>query len=129
MVAVAARSVHRNDDRPGDTKDEAKLRKASDLLTRMQCSKARKYLQSNGLGDHTDNAIVQQMMRKYPACKQPITLITEAELQSPHKGINSETFHERLKGLNHNVAPGIGGLRNKHLLSYPKRSSSSRPPA
>ena len=56
------------------------------------------------------------MMRKHPARKEPITSLTEAELQSPRKGINSETFRKRLKGLNHDVAPGIGGLRNEHLL-------------
>ena len=55
---VVERLVHQNDNRLGNTKDEAKLQKASDLLARMRCSKARKYLQSNGLSDHTGDAIV-----------------------------------------------------------------------
>ena len=58
-------------------------------------------------------------MRKHPARKEPITSLTEAELQSPRKGINSETFRKRLKGLNHDVAPGIGCLCNEHLLALP----------
>ena len=56
---VAAQSVHLNDDRSESTKDEAKLHKAADLLARIQYSKACKYLQPNGLGDHADDAIVQ----------------------------------------------------------------------
>ena len=113
---VTARSVHRNHDISGNTKDEAKLRKALDLLAHMQCSKAHKYLQSNGLGNHTNDAIVQQMMWKYPACTQPITPLTVEELRSQRKGINSEVFQDKLKGLKHDVAPGIGGLHNRHLL-------------
>ena len=42
--------------------------------------------------------------------------LTNEELRAPHKGINSKTFRERLTGLKHDVAPGIGGLRNEHLL-------------
>ena len=57
------------------------------------------------------------MVRKHPARKQPITPLTVEEFQSPCKGINSEVFRETLKGLRHDVAPGIGGLRNKHLVS------------
>ena len=66
---VATQLVHQNNDRSESTKDETKLCKASDLLTHMQCSKVCKYLQSSGLGDHTKEAIVQQMMRKHPAQK------------------------------------------------------------
>ena len=75
-----ARSVHWNDDLSRKTKEEAKLRKALDLIARMQCSKAHKHLQSNSLGDHTNNAILQQMMSKHLARKQPITPLTLEEL-------------------------------------------------
>ena len=80
---VAAPSVHSDDSRTDDTKDEAKIRKATDLLSRFQCSKARKYLQSNGLGNHTDNAIAEQMKWKHPKRKIPIMQLTDAELQVP----------------------------------------------
>ena len=66
---VAEISIHSNDDRSQGTNDEAKLRKVSYLLTRMQCSKAHKYLQSNGLGNHIEEASVEQMMQKHPALK------------------------------------------------------------
>ena len=59
---VAARLVHWNDDRSGKTKDDAKLQKVLDFLDRMQWSKPCKYLQSNGLVDHTGDAIIQQIM-------------------------------------------------------------------
>ena len=69
--------------RTNDTEDEAKIRKAADLLSRFQYSKACKYLQSNGLGDHTEDATAEQMKRKYPKQKLPITQLTDAELQVP----------------------------------------------
>ena len=55
-------------------------------------------------------------MRKHPAQKKPITPLTVEELQIPCKGINSEVFRERLKHLKHDTAPGIGCIRNEHLL-------------
>lgn len=59
--------------RTKEEKELAYIRKATDLLSRFQCSKARKCLQSNGLGNHTDAEVVDQMKRKHPACKTPIT--------------------------------------------------------
>ena len=105
--------------RTNDTEDEAKIRKAADLLSRFQCSKARKYLQSNGLGDHTKDSIVEQMKQKQKHLKQKllITQLTDAELQVPQKGINSEVFRKRLRQLKHDVAPGLGCLRNEHILA------------
>ena len=93
---VAAPTVHRDDSRTTDTKDEVKIRKAADLLSRYQCRKARKYLQLNELGDHTKDAIVEQMKRKHPKRKLPITQLLEVELRAPRKRINSEVFRTRL---------------------------------
>ena len=114
---VLAQTVHRDDNRTEDIKDETKIRKAADLLSRFQCSKARKCLQSNGLGDHTEESIVEQMKRKHPARKKPITPLTEEELQAPRKGIDRDVFRKRLSQLKHDIAPGLGCLRNEHLLA------------
>ena len=74
---AAAPTVYSDDSRTDDTKDEAKIRKAADLLSRFQCSNALKYLQSNGLGNHTEDAIAEQMKRKHPKWKLPITQLTD----------------------------------------------------
>ena len=77
---MAAQSFHQNNNQSGESTDEAKLWKASDLRACMQCSKAHEYLQSNSLCNYTDDAIVQQMMWKHPVRKEPITPFNEAEL-------------------------------------------------
>ena len=93
---VQAEVLHRVDERTPDEKDEAAVRKAADLLSRFQCSKARKYLQSNGLGDHQNPSIIDQMCRKHPQCKQSISPLSEGESQIPRKGINREVLEARL---------------------------------
>ena len=57
------------------------------------------------------------MKRKHPKQKLPITQLTEAELRVPRKGINSKVFRTILRQLKHDVAPGLGCLRNEHLLA------------
>ena len=69
-------------------KYEALTRKAANLLSCFQCSKARKHLQLNGLGDHTNPDIINQMERKYPLWKKGITPLTATELQAERKGIS-----------------------------------------
>ena len=71
---LLARSVHHSNNRTLEEVDEAKLRRAAELLSCYQCSKCRKFLQSNGLGDHNDTAIVEQMRSKYPRRKEKVTL-------------------------------------------------------
>ena len=56
---VLAATIHVTDERPDDDKDEARIRRASELLGRFQCSKARRYLQSNGMGNHKDPDIIE----------------------------------------------------------------------
>ena len=70
----------RIDSRTENEKDEAKIRRAADLLTRFQCSKARKGLMSNGLGDHTDESIIEQMKKKHPLRKKDIAPLSDEEL-------------------------------------------------
>ena len=97
--------------------EEAQLRAAADLLSRFQCSKARKLLQSNGLGDREDPAIVEQMTRKHPKRKEAIAELTAAELEAPRKGLSREVFGDKLRELKHDVAPGLGCFRNEHMLA------------
>jgi len=70
---IIAQTMHHAETRTQLDKDEALIRKAADLLSCFQCSKARKHLQSNGLGDHADPNIIDQMKRKHPLRKRPIT--------------------------------------------------------
>ena len=114
---VRSQLIHQVDTRTEDDKDMAAIRKAADLLARFQCSKARKHLQSNGLGDHTDEAIIEQMTRKHPARKKPITPLSNEDLEKPRRGISREIFAKQIAGLKHDVAPGLGCLRNEHLLA------------
>ena len=57
------------------------------------------------------------MRRKHPARKAPITPLSEDELAVPRKGIDRGVLVAKLKGLKHDVAPGLGCLRNEHLLA------------
>ncbi len=70
---MLAHNIVRNGDRSPEEKEEAYVHKAADFLFRFQCSQDRKHLQSNCLGNHTDPAIADQMTRKHPARKAPIT--------------------------------------------------------
>ena len=70
---VLAWSVHDDNTRSQSDHDEANIWKAADLLSRFQYIKARKFLQSNGLGDHLDEHIVNQMAWKHPARKTPMS--------------------------------------------------------
>ena len=59
---VVGQTLHRDDTRLQSDKDEARIRKAAELLSLFQCSKARKHLQYNGLGGHLDESnIVEQI--------------------------------------------------------------------
>ena len=55
------------------------------------------------------------MQAKYPKRKEAVTPLTAAELEAPRKGISGEVLRTKLGQLNHDVTPGLGGLRNKHL--------------
>ncbi len=101
-------------------KREAHVCKAEDFLSHFQCSQARKHLESNGLGDNTDPAIADQMTQKHPACKAPISTLSNDEMRLPRKGIDCDLFLWEIKVLKANVAPGLGCLHNKislHQLS------------
>ena len=69
------------------------------------------------MGNHRDPAIIAQMQRTHPARKDAITELTATELGKPQKGINREAFDLKLMKLKHDVATGLGCLRNKHLLT------------
>ena len=106
-----------HDDQSDDSKEMNKIRKAADLIGRFQLGKARRHLQSNSLGNHTDNNIIQQLHRKHPARKKAMTPLTEEELNIQRKGISKEVFDKELIALKHDVAPGLGCLRNEHLIA------------
>jgi hypothetical protein len=108
-----------NNDRSLEEKEEAHKRKATDFSSRFQCSQsqARKHLQSNGLGNHTDPAIADQMTRKHPARKAPMTTLTYDEMQLPRKGIDCEVFLWEIRVLKADLAPGLSSLCHKHLLT------------
>ena len=69
-----------------EEKEATKVRKVCDLLSRFQCSKARKHATSNGLGDICNANIVQQMQRKHPGRKKEIVPLTPDELDAKQKG-------------------------------------------
>jgi hypothetical protein len=89
---MLAHNIVWSDDRSPEEKEEAHVRKAADFLSRFQCSRARKHQQSNGLGEHTDPAIADQMTRKHPARQAHITTLSNDEMQLPRKGIYHDVF-------------------------------------
>jgi hypothetical protein len=101
-----------------EEKEEAQVRKAADFLSRIQCSQARKHLQSNGLGNHTDPAIAEQMTWKHPAWKAPITTLLNNELLVARKGIDCGVFLWETWVLKADVAPGLGCLCNENFFLH-----------
>ena len=112
-----------------EEKDSSRVRKVCYLLSMLQCSRARKHVTSNRLGDINNKNIVQQMKRKHSSRKKEITPITESEASSASKGINKKTLREVLTGLKHDTSQGLGRERKEHLIIlrfYQHREVSSR---
>jgi hypothetical protein len=80
LDVMLAHKIVQNNNRSPEEKEEAHVHKAADFLSCIQCSHTRKHLQSNGLGNHTDPAIVDQMTRKHLACKAPTTTLSNDEM-------------------------------------------------
>ena len=57
------------------------------------------------------------MERKHPARKKAIWKLTGAELEFSRKGFNRDMFNMKRRQLKHDVAPGLGCLRSKHILA------------
>ena len=114
---VLSQTLSRDDTRNSQQKDEAKVKRAAELLSRLKPSKARKFLESNGIGDHNSEDIIAQMTKKHPKRKKPITPLTAAELAHSRKGTDRKVFESTLTGLTHYTAPGLGCLRNEHLTA------------
>ena len=55
------------------------------------------------------------MKAKHPRRKEAATPLTAVEMEAPRKGARGEVLRTKLGQLNHDVAPGLGGLRNEHL--------------
>ncbi|KAL7525155.1 hypothetical protein ACHAXR_000881, partial [Thalassiosira sp. AJA248-18] len=87
------------------------------------------YLQSNGLGNHTDDDIVQQMAHKHPKQKSPIQPLSVPELAIPRKTIDRDVLADHLHLLKHDVAPGLGCLRNEHLLALQLNPNRQQTPS
>jgi hypothetical protein len=105
------------------------VHEAANFLSRFQCSQARKHLQSNGLGDHTDPAIVSQMAQKYPARKAPTTTLSNDELRVSRKGIDHDVFLWEIWALTSDVAPGLCCLQNEYLLTHAINQSHQMMPS
>ena len=57
------------------------------------------------------------MARKHPKRKQAIVELTAAEPETLRKGLSREVFGDKLRELKHDIAPGLGCLRNEYLLT------------
>ncbi len=113
---IIAQGMH-HEEQSDENREMCKIRKAADLVSRFRLSKARQFLQSNGLAKHDDPRIVQQLSRKHPNRKEDMTPLTQTELNVQRKGISKEVLTRETLSLKHDVAPGIGCLRNEHLIA------------
>ena len=114
---VLGGNVSRGKSKSEEDEDFEKLRAASEFLAQSQYSRARRHLQSFGLGDHTDPEIIRQMETKHPKRKEPIKPLTEEQLGAVRKGLDRKRFMEELGRLKYNTVPGLGGLRNEHITA------------
>jgi hypothetical protein len=126
---MLAHNVIQNNDTSLEEKEEAHVRMAADFLSHFQCSQARNHLQSNGLGDHTNPAIANQMIWKHTARKTPIITLSNDEIQLPRKGIDRDMFLWEIRALEADVAPELSCLRNEHLLALAVNQSHQMMPS
>ena len=68
------------------------------------------------------------MKAKHPARKRAITPLTEEELGYQRKSLDRDWFIAKLLGLKHDVAPGLGCLRNEHILALALNPNREAPP-
>ena len=101
----------------GPKSDENRVRRAADLMSRHKYGKARKEMLNNGLANKDDPRVVEQMKVKHPARKEEMTPLSDGELSHDRRGIDREVFMKELGKLDHDVAEGLGGLRNEHLTA------------
>ena len=114
---VESNNIERPTERNEEKVRENTINQVHEFLTKLQCGRARKRAMSNGIGDHTDPIIIEQMKRKHPARKSPITPLTNEELRRTRRGIDRNKFEQVLKSFKHNVSAGLGCGRNEHLLA------------
>ena len=78
---VESNNIERPTQRNEEKEKENTINQVHEYLTKLQCGRARKRAMPNGIGDHTDPNIIEQMKRKHPAQKLPITPLTNEELR------------------------------------------------
>ena len=107
-----------------EERDTSKLKRVMDLMSRSKYGLSRKEMQSNGLADHTEPRMIDQMKAKHPLQKKQLQDLPIEILQHARKGLDHDKFIEDLLHLPTDSAPGLDGLRNEHLkplLFGPKR--------
>ena len=114
---VESNNIERPTERNEEREKENTINQVHEYLTKLQCGRARKRAMSNGIGDHTDPNIIEQMKRKHPARKSPIVPLTNEELRRPRRGIDRNKFVQVLKSLKYDVSAGLGCGRNEHILA------------
>ena len=102
---MLAQTLHGDDMRSQSNSNEANIRKSADLLFRLQCSKAQKLLQLNGLRDYLDKVIVEQMTWKHPTRKTPISPLSDEKSQATRKGIGGKVLRYCIVKLKHDITP------------------------
>ena len=84
-------------------------------------------LLSKGTSNPHDQSIQDQLSKKHPQRKEDIALPTDEQLQHTRAELDPKQFAKALRSLNNLIAPGLGGLRNEHLLAlvFPDFSGAS----
>ena len=115
-IVIAQSISHKGpNDMTQEERDTSKLKRVIDLMSRSKYSLARKEMQSNGLADHSDLHMIEQMKAKHPARKRQLQDLPIEILQHARKGLDHDKFIEDLLHLPTDSAPGLDGLRNEHL--------------
>ena len=127
---VVALATHRSPPAASQNqRDLAKLRQAKELLARSKYSKARNGITSNGLGKADDPRVIDQMKKKHPPASSVIPPLTHDQLSYGRYTIDLDEMSKVLQGLDSDTGPGIGGLRNEHLLALARPRTNFSIPA
>ena len=114
-------------ERTKEKRDEANLQRCLENLSMGKVGRGASSLLSKGTSNPHCQHIREQLRIKHPLRKEPITSPTEEQLSHDRLQLVKADFLQLLRQLLNLRAPGLGGLRNEHLLAlvFPAFSGAS----
>ena len=125
VEANSLTEAHR--ERTKEHREEANLQRCFENLSKGRVGRGASSLLSKGTSNPNCPHIREQLKAKHPLRKVPIAPPTEEQLNHNRQELIKEEFLKLLRQLPNLRSPGLGGLRNEHLLAlvFPAFSGAS----